>query len=87
MEMVGTMAAPGTQAKVIELYQKRNYTAAKAASAILSGVARNKKVLPISPEAWIGYYVKRFFPRALFMILFLAKACWERGKAILCFEN
>lgn len=32
------------------------------ATAILEAVRNNTAVLPVSPEAWVGWYVKRWFP-------------------------
>lgn len=68
METVGAMSTPGRQDKVVEFYKKRNYTAEKAARKILEGVARKKKLLPVSPEAWFAWYAKRFAPGLLDML-------------------
>lgn len=48
--------------KAVRFYEKRNYTPDRVAKAILKAVKKRKGVVPVSPEAWIGYYLKRFFP-------------------------
>jgi NAD(P)-dependent dehydrogenase (short-subunit alcohol dehydrogenase family) len=64
--IVATTVAEGESAKwqagAVAFYQKRNYGPEKVASAILKAVQHNRAVVPVSPEAWFGYYVKRFFP-------------------------
>ncbi len=59
---------PATQARMVELYERRNYTPARVARNILKAVQRNRAVAPISPEAWGLYYLKRFAPRLLYRI-------------------
>ncbi len=44
------------------LFQRRNYGPERVARNILRAIQRNRAVAPVSPEAWIGYYVKRLFP-------------------------
>jgi len=44
------------------LYQKRNYSPEKVARKIVGAVRRNRAVVPITPEAWIAYYAKRWAP-------------------------
>lgn len=64
--IVATTVAEGAAAKwqsgAVEFYKKRNYGPEKVATAILKAVRKNIAVLPVSPEAWFGWYVKRFFP-------------------------
>jgi NAD(P)-dependent dehydrogenase (short-subunit alcohol dehydrogenase family) len=52
-----------TRAKVDAMYKKRNYGPEKVARAIVDAVRRDGQVVPVSPEAWALYYVKRFAPR------------------------
>ncbi len=59
---------PATQARMVELYERRNYTPARVARNILKAVQRNRAVAPISPEAWGLYYLKRVAPRLLYRI-------------------
>ncbi|MET8801587.1 SDR family oxidoreductase [Streptomyces sp. NPDC004546] len=47
------------------LYGLRNYPPEKAAEAILDAVARNKAVVPVTPEARGAHLLSRFLPGAL----------------------
>jgi NAD(P)-dependent dehydrogenase (short-subunit alcohol dehydrogenase family) len=64
--IVATTLAEGDsarwQAGAVAFYKKRNYGPERVAKAILGAVRRNRAVVPVSPEAWIGYYLKRWFP-------------------------
>lgn len=40
------------------------YSPERVAANILKAVQRNRIVAPISPESWMGYYMKRFAPWA-----------------------
>jgi short-subunit dehydrogenase len=44
------------------LYEKRNYPPEKVARAVLSAIRRNRAVVPVTPEAWVTYYTKRWLP-------------------------
>ncbi|MGH8540336.1 MAG: SDR family NAD(P)-dependent oxidoreductase [Stenotrophobium sp.] len=64
--IVATTVAEGESAKwqagAVAFYKKRNYGPEKVARAILKAVEHNRAVVPVSPEAWVGWYFKRFFP-------------------------
>ena len=64
--IVATTVAEGESAKwqagAVDFYKKRNYGPEKVARAIVKAVQHNRAVVPVSPEAWIGYSLKRFFP-------------------------
>lgn len=60
--MEGKMGDAARHEKVVQFYQKRNYTPAQVAKVILSAVRRNVAVQPVSPEAWGMYYAKRLAP-------------------------
>lgn len=51
-----------SQAKVVDIYRKRNYGPEKVAEAIAESVIHNRAVVPVSPEAWVLYAGKRFAP-------------------------
>lgn len=53
------------QKKTARLYGLRNYPPEKVADAILEAVARNKAVVPVTPEARGARLLSRFAPRAL----------------------
>ena len=59
----GKAAAPGRQERIAAMYARRNYGPERVARNILKAVDRNRTVAPISPEAWIGYGLKRLSPR------------------------
>ena len=44
------------------MYKKRNYGPEKVAASILDAVRHDRAVVPVSPEAWFAWYVKRFAP-------------------------
>jgi hypothetical protein len=44
------------------MYQKRNYGPEKVADAIVQAIVRGTAVVPVSPEAWALYLIKRFAP-------------------------
>jgi NAD(P)-dependent dehydrogenase (short-subunit alcohol dehydrogenase family) len=54
--------AAAWQGNAVDFYRKRNYPPSKVARAIVRAVEKNIAVLPVTPEAWFGYYLKRFFP-------------------------
>lgn len=64
--IVSTTVSEGEAAKwqagAVAFYKKRNYGPEKVADAILKAVQHNRAVVPVSPEAWVGYYLKRFAP-------------------------
>jgi len=61
----GPDATPETRQYAVEMYRRRNYTADRVAAGVLKAIQRNRAVAPISPEAWLLYYLKRFAPRLL----------------------
>lgn len=54
--------APAARERMVEAYQKRNYTPARVAAHIVTAIGRNRAVAPISPEAWLMWWMKRFTP-------------------------
>ncbi len=54
--------ASAWQDKAVEFYRKRNYLPEGVARAILKAVRKNVAVMPVTPEAWVMYYLKRWFP-------------------------
>jgi NAD(P)-dependent dehydrogenase (short-subunit alcohol dehydrogenase family) len=61
--IVGPMSTDETRADIVRAYEKRNYGPEKVAENILRAVEKGRAVAPISPEAWVLYYLKRFVPR------------------------
>ncbi len=58
----GEKLEAGAKEKAVAFYERRNYPASKVASAIIKATKKNKAVVPVSPEAWIMYWLKRFLP-------------------------
>jgi len=56
------LTRPEARQRMIDTYRRRNYTPERVAEKILLAVQRNRAVAPVSPEAWIGYYLQRLFP-------------------------
>jgi NAD(P)-dependent dehydrogenase (short-subunit alcohol dehydrogenase family) len=50
------------QQKFDRLYEKRHYTPDKVAARIVAAVAKNKSIVPVTPEAHLAYYARRFVP-------------------------
>ena len=60
--MRGPDATPEMRAYVVESYRRRNYPPERVADNILRAVQRDRAVAPISPEAWVMYFLKRLSP-------------------------
>ncbi|MDP9134792.1 MAG: SDR family NAD(P)-dependent oxidoreductase [Actinomycetota bacterium] len=58
----GAAATPEYRERGARLFERRNYGPDRVARAILKAIARNRAVAPVTPEAWIGYWIKRLFP-------------------------
>jgi NAD(P)-dependent dehydrogenase (short-subunit alcohol dehydrogenase family) len=48
--------------EMVRAYRRRAYGPERVAENVLRAVQRNRAVAPISPEAWIFYYGKRWAP-------------------------
>lgn len=59
----GPLASTGST--ISKIYRKRNYGPEKVAEAILHAARDNIAVLPVSPEAWFAYAIKRTMPELL----------------------
>jgi len=55
-------SAAAWQAGAADFYRKRNYPPSKVAEAIVRAVEKNRAIVPVTPEAWVSYHLKRFFP-------------------------
>lgn len=44
------------------LFEKRNFPPERVANAIIKAIRKNRAVVPVAPEAWLGYYLKRWTP-------------------------
>jgi len=44
------------------LYEKRNYPPERVARVIVRAIRNNRAVVPVAPEAWLAYYLRRWAP-------------------------
>jgi len=63
--MRGIADSPEARARVVRVYERRNYGPERVAENVLKAIHRNRAVAPISPEAWVLYYAKRWLPGPL----------------------
>jgi NAD(P)-dependent dehydrogenase (short-subunit alcohol dehydrogenase family) len=61
-QMYGEQATDEVRERGIRAFERRNYTPERVAQNVLRAVQRNRLVAPISPEAWVFYYLKRAVP-------------------------
>jgi NAD(P)-dependent dehydrogenase (short-subunit alcohol dehydrogenase family) len=59
--------------EIDEFYQKRNYPPERVAASILRAIRKNRAIVPVTPEAWAAYYLKRWFPG---LVGWLARREW-----------
>jgi NAD(P)-dependent dehydrogenase (short-subunit alcohol dehydrogenase family) len=71
-KLVGEAASDDVRKRMIETYRRRGYGPERVAKNVLRAVERNRGLAPITPEAWVMYYAKRFVP-----------GLWERINAAL----
>jgi len=64
-KLVGPIATEQMRAEMVSRYQRRGYGPDRVAENVLRAIQRNRAVAPISPEAWVLYYLKRFAPGLL----------------------
>ena len=72
--MRGPDASPESRQRLIEIYERRNYTPEQVADAILIAVQRDRALAPVALEAWVMYYLKRLSPGLVRVISRIAAA-------------
>ncbi len=60
--MYGALATEAMREQGAQAFARRNYTPERVARGILKAIQRNRVVAPVSPEAWVAYWMKRLFP-------------------------
>ena len=60
--LLGEIGTDKARERMVAAYRKRNYTPKRVAGNILKAIGHNRVVAPISAEAWVMYYLKRFAP-------------------------
>jgi NAD(P)-dependent dehydrogenase (short-subunit alcohol dehydrogenase family) len=58
----GVADDPAERERARRLFERRNYPPSRVAENILRAVQKNRAVAPISPEAWVVWYLTRLFP-------------------------
>ena len=69
------------QQKIVDFVERRQHTPERVAQTILRAIQRNRAIAPVFPEAWLGYYMKRFTPRLLAWVLRKGSERAERDAA------
>ena len=60
--MRGQYAAEGQREEMVEAYHKRGYGPERVAEKVLDAIQRNRGIAPVTPEAWVTWYLKRLSP-------------------------
>jgi len=63
--MFGVADTRATRSQLVEGYQRRGYGPERVAAGVLKAIQRNRAVAPVSPEAWLLYWLKRFAPNTM----------------------
>lgn len=58
----GPDATEENMAQGARMFERRNYGPDRVAEGILKAIQKNRAIAPVSPEAWVGYYLKRLAP-------------------------
>lgn len=58
----GRAADAGAQEAIVRFYERRNYGPERVAAAIVRAIRGNRTVVPVTPEAWVLYLLKRLAP-------------------------
>jgi NAD(P)-dependent dehydrogenase (short-subunit alcohol dehydrogenase family) len=61
-KLVGAAAGDDVRKRMIQTHERRAYGPAKVALGVLHAIERNRGLAPITSEAWLMYYAKRFVP-------------------------
>jgi NAD(P)-dependent dehydrogenase (short-subunit alcohol dehydrogenase family) len=79
MRMRGDRYPESERRKIQNFYEQRNYAPERVASAVLSAARKNPALLPVTPEAWGLYLMKRAAPELTHRALALAER-WSKRK-------
>ncbi|MBI2891661.1 MAG: SDR family NAD(P)-dependent oxidoreductase [Nitrospirae bacterium] len=77
--MKGDHARPEAIQRMLQTYERRNYTPDRVAQNILKAVQRNRAVAPVAAEAWLIYYAKRWAPGLLAWVGRTMGERWRRN--------
>lgn len=62
MRMRGARYPEHVRQQIQRFYEKRNYTPERVADKVLAAVHNNRALVPVTPEAWALYLLKRVLP-------------------------
>lgn len=65
--------ALASRGRVIKFYKKLGWPPERVAQAVLKAVRKNRSVVPVGPEAWIQWFLKRLSQKAYDVSLILAE--------------
>ncbi len=80
MPMRGQRASDADREHVVDMYRRRNYGPEKVAAAILAAVRHNRALVPVTPEAWALYAMKRAVPGLVPTLMKLGDRALWRGR-------
>ncbi len=80
MPMRGERASNTDRERVVDMYRRRNYGPEKVARALLSAVRHNRALVPVTPEAWALYAMKRAVPGLMPALMKLGDRAMWRGR-------
>lgn len=81
MRMRGDSYPESERANVQRFYEKRNYSPERVASAVLRAARDNPALLPVTPEAWALYTMKRVAPQLGPRLLHALRQFTERRRS------
>ena len=61
----GPLDTPAARSRMGDALRQRGYTPERVAENLLRAVGRNRLIAPITPEAWVLFYGKRYAPALL----------------------
>ncbi len=66
-------AAPGIDVEALrtlatKIWAKRRYPPEKVAATILDAIYKHRPMVPVTPEAWLAYWLKRIAPNSTFAL-------------------
>jgi short-subunit dehydrogenase len=73
----GKLAVDGQREEMVEAYRKRGYGPERVAENVLKAIQRNRGIAPVSPEAWIAWYLKRLAPGLVSRLM-----SWAEGRRL-----
>jgi NAD(P)-dependent dehydrogenase (short-subunit alcohol dehydrogenase family) len=81
MRMRGAAYPESERANVQRFYEQRNYGPERVANAVLRAVRTNPALLPVTPEAWALYMMKRIAPELGRRLLVMLRGLAERRRS------